>query len=56
MKLTLKDALDIITEVKAAFPWMLKDIKNRADQLKPDDYSPELQHAIIVGEMLEEVS
>lgn len=42
-------------QIKRAFSWMLLDIKHRADETKPDDYSPELNHSISVGEMLEEV-
>lgn len=47
----LKDKF--IEQCKIAFPWMLTDIKHRSDIIKPDDYSPELQHAIGVGEILE---
>ena len=42
-------------QIKRAFSWMLLDIKHRADETKPDDYSPELNHSISVGEKLEEV-
>ena len=45
--------IEILPAYTQSFNWMLKDIKARADELNPDDYSPELQLAISCKETVD---
>ena len=46
-------AEEILTQVKIAFPWMLTSLKHGADETSGGNYSDELKHAILTGELVE---
>jgi hypoxanthine phosphoribosyltransferase len=50
--LLLKRILPAYTE---SYNWMLTDIKARADEIKPDDYSPDLLLAITAKGLMDKV-
>ncbi len=41
-----------VKQVRISHKWMLADIKERADELNPGNYSDQLLHAIAVEELL----
>lgn len=43
---------EILEQVRIAFPWMLTSLKHGADETSGGNYSDELKHAILVGELL----
>lgn len=45
----------ILPEYTASYDWMLTDIKARADEIKPDDYSPDLLLAITAKELMDKI-
>ena len=52
-KMSAKDLLDILGEVKRSHAWMLEDMIRRADILNEGNHSDELKHAKAVQELLE---
>ena len=52
-KPTYEQLYDILKMVKKEFPWMLADIKHRADLINLGSYSDELESALAVGELLD---
>ena len=48
-------AEQVLEQVKIAYPWLLKTIKHKADETTGGNYSDELKHAILTGELLEKL-
>lgn len=53
------DELELLKQILRpytdSYDWMLIDIKARADEIKPDDYSPDLLLAIEAKRLMDKV-